>query len=234
MIQKATLYICLATLICLAASCSDEVENLIEVQGDTVFDTITVRSNARILSYKVENAPTEIYSAINEESKEIIVYLPHYYTLGFIDPIIELPEEASITPDGEELVPVFAEEPFFYTVSAPEEEDVIYMVNPIVQQPEIILDELSTAQDTTVFRINGILTVTGQNFIPLVGTGHLIDEAGDELQLNNINVNNDRSFTVGYSLGNREELIAGGPFWFEMRAYALTARMKYPIRFEEP
>ena len=237
-----SLYIILSCFICLFCACGDEVENLIETKADTVFVDVSERPSARIISYAVENVSTDIYCAINDETRQITIYLPHYYALALIDPLITLPEGASIEPDDEEVFPVFSDEPFTYTVSAPGEEDVVYSVKVIVQQPVIVLNEFSTGQDTAVYSVNGVLPVSGENFIPAVSTGFLIDQDGKEFQVDDfglsLSVNSSTVFTVRPVIGNfGEENIdsfLNRPFWFEMRAYALTARMKYPIRFEMP
>ena len=226
-------YIAFLTLIILFGACTDEVENLIERKGDTVFDTLTTIPGNRILEFSVENTPEVIYSSIDDGARTITVYLPHYYLLGVIDPLITMPEGSSISPDDQELVPVFSEEPFVYTVSAPDQEDVQYTVLPIIQQPQIIMDELSTAEDTTVYLFPGSngITITGENFIPNlnVTTTYLIDENENEWPF---------ELAAGQELIWRSNLInypaptdnlTEGTYWVEMRAYALTKRMKYPI-----
>ena len=236
-----SLYITLLCFTSLFCACGDEVENLIETKADTVFVDVSERPNARIISYAVENAPTDIYCAINDETRQITIYLPHYYELVLIDPVIALPEGASIEPDDEEgLVPVFSDEPFTYTVSAPGEEDVIYSVKVIVQQPLIILNEFSTGQDTAVYSVNDAIPLSGENFMPAVSTGFLIDQDGNEFQLADFGRDGNRSNLfifrpiIGTFGDENIDSFLDRPFWFEMRAYALTARMKYPIRFEMP
>lgn len=231
--RKLLPYIALLTMVTFLGACTDEVENLIERKADPVFDTLTVLPNKRILEYSVENTPEVIYSSIDDNERTITVYLPHYYLLRVIDPLISLPEGTTISPDDDELVPVFSEEPFVYTVSTPDREDAHYTVLPIIQQPEIIMDELSTAEDTTVYLFpssNGI-TITGANFIPNLNitSTYLIDEdenewpfgvaAGQELIW--------RSNFINYPAPTSD--FTEGIYWVEMRAYALTTRMKYPI-----
>ena len=240
--QNLCSYILLFSFISLFWACGDEVENLIEVKGDTVFDTVVNAAlpNARILEYKVENAPTVIYSAINDSTRTITVYLPHYYALGFIDPVISLPAGASISPDDEALVPVFGEEPFVYTVSAPGEADVQYTVLPVVQQPEIILNELSTSEDTTVIGLAGggsstAITIRGENFIPEMSVTKLfaIDENENAREISPVAgaEQSARSAEIRYRPPPRDEF-PEGVYWLEMRAYALTARMQYPVYFK--
>ena len=223
--------ILIATIV--ASACTDEVENLIERKGDPVYDTVSVLPSTRILEYTVENSPSVIHCAINDSTRIITVYLPHHYKLGFIDPLITLPEGASISPDDEELVPVFSEDDFVYTVSAANEEDVQYTVRAIVQQPQIILDELSSEEDTTVFLFPSSLSIniTGQNFIPdlSITTCYLIDENENErpFGVSSGTQRLARSTSITYPMV--DDSFAEGYYWVEMRAYALTARMKYPI-----
>ena len=237
--QNLCSYILLFSFISLFWACGDEVENLIEVKGDTVFDTLVnvALPNARILEYKVENAPTVIYSAINDSTRTITVYLPHYYALGFIDPVISLPAGASISPDDEALVPVFGEEPFVYTVSAPGESDVQYTVLPVVQQSELILDELSTNEDTTVigFPGGGAIFITGENFIPdvLVNKTFAIDENENALEITPATFSQEKARSNQIIYPTVGEDFPEGLYWLEVRAYALTARMQYPVYFKK-
>ncbi|MCG8385325.1 MAG: hypothetical protein MJA30_07280 [Cytophagales bacterium] len=237
--QNLIFHITLFTLVTLIWGCGDEVENLIERKGETVLDTLSTRPIARILTYSIENSPTDIYSAINDSTRQIIVYLPHYYALEFIDPVISMPSGASISPGDDELVPVFSEEPFVYTVSAPGEDDVKYTIIPIVQQPRLILDEFSTEEDTTVILISRTIEVTGENFIPEVTTVYLIDEEENEWPLSVTSVSRHKSNSMLFlrlDLTYEENIdtFLNRPFWFEMRAYALTARMQYPVRMRRP
>ena len=221
------------TVAVIAFACTDEVENIIERKGDPVYDTVRILPNARILEYKLENSPSVIHGAIDDSTNTITVYLPHFYRLGFIDPLITLPEGTTISPDDEELVPVFSEEPFVYTVSAPDEEDVRYTVRTIVQQPKIILDELSSNEDTTVFEFpsSQSIFITGKNFIPdlSITTSYLIDENENErpIGFGSGTQMSARSTSLVYPMV--DDSFAEGLYWVEMRAYALTARMKYPI-----
>lgn len=229
-------YILFFSAVSLFWACEEEVENLVEVKGDTVFDTVesVILPNARILEYTVENAPTVIYSSINESARTITVYLPYYYGLGFIDPVITLPEGATISPDDEELVPVFGEDPFVYTVSAPGESDVQYSVLALVQQPELVLEELSTSEDTTVIGFpGGFLPVRGENFIPnvLVTRTFMVDENENALEVPpaTSTQENARTNEFQYLTTTLGEEFPEGLYWLEVRVYALTARMKYPV-----
>ena len=217
----------------IAFACTDEVENLIERKGDPVYDTVRILPNARILEYTVENVQSVIHGAIDDSTNTITVYLPHYYRLGFIDPLITLPEGTTIAPEDDELIPVFSEEPFVYTVSAPDEEDVSYTVRTIVQQPKIILDELSSSEETREYEFPGSqsIIITGENFIPdlSITTSYLIDENENErpIGIGSGSQMSARSTSITYPIV--DDSFAEGLYWVEMRAYALTARMKYPI-----
>ena len=218
----------------IAFACTDEVENLIERKGDPVYDTVRILPNARILEYTVENVQSVIHGAIDDSTNTITIYLPHYYRLGIIDPKITLPEGATIAPDDEESIPVFSEDPFVYTVSAPDEEDVEYTVSIIVQQPKIMMDELSPSEEQPrvyEFPSNESIIITGENFIPdlSITTTYLIDENEEAkpIQFGSGSQETARSTHVQYPVV--DDSFAEGLYWIEMRAYALTARMKYPI-----
>ena len=239
MTQKLITYIAIFTLVTLIGACTDEVENLIERKGDTVVDTLTALPGTRILEYSVENAPEVIYGAINNSTRTITIYLPQQYAdFRIIDPVISLPEGTTITPDDDELVPVTTEEPFVYTVSAPEQEDVEYTVITIRQHPKIVLDELSTSEDTTniIVPSGNAFIITGKNFIPDVSITrvYLIDEDENDYELEFSSNTQRTAVSTRLDLpAILDEELVGRFYWVEMRAYALTVRMKYPIYLEK-
>ena len=235
MTQKLITYMAIFTLVTLIGACTDEVENLIERKGDTVFDTLTTLPGTRILEYSVENTPEVIYGAINDSARTITIYLPQQYAdFRIIDPVISLPEGTTISPDDDEPVPITPEKTFVYTVSAPGEEEVEYTVITIRQHPEIILNELSTSEDTTAIVVPSTvgIIIRGENFIPdlSITSTYLIDEDENEYKLSftTAGQNNSLSTELRYA-AIQDETLAGRLYWVEMRAFTLTARMKYPI-----
>ena len=235
MTQKLITYMAIFTLVTLIGACTDEVENLIERKGDTVFDTLTALPGTRILEYSVENTPEVIYGAINDSARTITIYLPlQYADFRIIDPVISLPEGTTIAPDEDELVPINPEEPFVYTVSSPEQRDVDYTVIVIRQHPEMILNELSSSEDTTNIMVPSQVSVviTGENFIPdlSITSAYLIDEDENEYQLGFTSEAQNTALSTQLSFSAiRDEELTGRLYWVEMRAFDLTARMKYPI-----
>ena len=235
MTQKLITYMAIFTLVTLIGACTDEVENLIERKGDTVFDTLTALPGTRILEYSVENTPEVIYGAINDSARTITIYLPlQYADFRIIDPVISLPEGTTIAPDEDELVPINPEEPFVYTVSSPEQRDVDYTVIVIRQHPEMILNELSSSEDTTNIIVPSQVSVviTGENFIPdlSITSAYLIDEDENEYQLGFTSEAQNTALSTQLSFSAiRDEELTGRLYWVEMRAFDLTARMKYPI-----
>jgi hypothetical protein len=215
----------------------DEIIKEVEVKGDTVYDTLEApEPGNHILEYNVVNlADAPIYSAIDHAEKTITVYLPHYYVLEFIEPEIVLPQGASVSPETGELVEVFSAEPVTYTVTARDGTKATYQLKIEIQQPQIVLDELGTAEAPHSIGIDDGIVITGKNFIPdiAVTNVYLIDEAGEEIKLvPEVNAT-ERSTTMGfYAVETAVE--TGKLYWIEMRAYTLTQRMQYPIQFELP
>src|SRR5688572_14044306 len=126
------------------SSCKKTVENWKDVKADAVTDTITTRENNRIISYKIQSPTAEgIYAAVNDSDNTINVYLPYFYALNFIEvATISLPAGTTISPAIDELVPVFPNSPFTYTVTAADKTIRKYTVKVIVLQEKLVINEL--------------------------------------------------------------------------------------------
>jgi hypothetical protein len=241
--SKTILYIvsAVALLLIVCGGCKDDVENWIDRKGETVYDTLDELSGARILAYRIENVSEKVYSAVDDSAHTITVYLPHYFKLSFIDPEITLPEGARISPDAEELVSVFSDTPFVYTVTSGDGDEAQYTVIPLVQQPAIVLNELSTETNTASILFNRSIAISGKNFIPdfNVTKVYAIHENGTELLLGTYTSGNERSVSMNFvpiavTYKSTMDNIPAGLYWIEMRAYALTTRMKYPVLMRKP
>lgn len=225
-------------LMLLWACDGDEVIKEVEVKGETVYDTLDVPAlpGSRMLEYNVANlADGPIYSAIDHASKMITVYLPHYYTLEFIEPEIVLPEGSKVEPESGELVEVFPETPVSYKVTGKDGTTATYALKVEIQQPQIALNELGTAEAPFTTTITSGITITGKNFIPSVTVTNvfLVDDAGGEIPLRPQTNGTERSTTLLF-FPVVDDVEIGKSYWIEMRAYALTQRMQYPVQFIWP
>lgn len=226
------------TLFGLLTACSSEEEDRwTDVKGETIKEIVTNLDAKRIVSFRVTN-PGEsqaLYSAVNNLQKTITVYLPSYYEYEYLETAITLPEKTSISPAATELLPVFSKTPVTYTTKAADGTTALYTVKIVIQQPEIILKELST--ETSIFEVQqgSSIKVTGENFVPSYEVTKLfiVDKQGNKkLQLKQYNDGVDiASFYIMYSFGAIETgLQTDTDYWLMMESYNSTKTMKYPFR----
>lgn len=226
-------------LLSLFTSCDNEEERWTDVKEDSTTEIVTDLDARRIISFKVVN-PGEnqaIYSAVNNLDRTITVYLPSYYEYEYLETSIALPEKTTISPAATELVPVFGKTPYLYTTKSADGSTAIYTVKIVIQQPQIILKELSTATATTSIQAAGTINVTGENFIPSyeVTKLFLVDAQGNKkLQFQQYNDGLDIfNFSIKYGFGTIAEasvLEVDTDYWVLMESYNLSVKMQYPIR----
>jgi hypothetical protein len=226
----------LLAIILFSTYCTKKVDRWNDEIADTVYDTLTTTPGNRILSFKIANITQEtIYSAVNDSTKTITTYLPWYYTLNFIDPEITLSKDATVTPASGELVQVLSATPMHYTVTGKDGQKTTYTLQIIVQQPHLVLNELSTAAQTTPYQISSSdITLTGENFITdlNVTKAYLVNIQGNKWQLSTYNNGSERSNRMVYTapgLTHKDNPPTPGLYYIEMQAYSLTKRMQYPI-----
>lgn len=219
--------------------CTKKVDRWSDEIADTVYDTLTTMPGNRILAFKIANITQEaIYSAVNDSTKTITAYLPWYYTLNFIDPALTVSKDATVTPASGELVQVFSATPVQYTVTGKNGHKATYALQIIVQQPHLVLNELSTATQTTQYQVSSSdITLTGENFITDLNVTkvYLIDAQGNKWTLNTYNNGSERSNRIVYTapgLTHKDNPPPPGLYYIEMQAYTLTKRMQYPIELK--
>ncbi|MFD1602196.1 hypothetical protein ACFSJW_18150 [Flavobacterium artemisiae] len=226
-------------LVSLFTSCDNEEERWTDVKEDATTEIITDRDARRIVSFKVTN-PGEnqaIYSAVNNLDRTITVYLPSYYEYEYLETSIVVPEKTTISPAATELIPVFGKTPFLYTTKSADGSTAVYTVKIVIQQPQLILKELSTETSTFTVQAGGILNVTGENFIPSYEVTKLfaVDAQGNKKwQFKQYNDGLDIfNFSIKYVFGTAVSDITLEPntdYWLLMESYNLSVKMKYPIR----
>lgn len=150
----------------------------------------------RILTYNIVNVQGEpISGAVNDRDSSITIYLPFYRQLVVLEPEITVSEGATVTPASgtliEDLLDVFhSGRDIKYTVTAKDGSKRTYTLRIVVQQPDVVLDELSTATETKEFTIDTRLAYD-MIAINLTGSGFmennelmkmvLVDDTGKEL-----------------------------------------------------
>jgi hypothetical protein len=227
---------CLIVLF-ICTHCTKKVDRWIDQEADTIYDTLTTLPGNRILSFKIANITQDnIYSAVDDSSKTITTYLPWYYTLHFIEPEITLSKDATIKPASGELVDVFSTTPMVYTVTGKDGRTMQYTLRVVVQQPQLALNELSTATTTAQFNTSSnAITLTGKNFIPDVNVTkvYLIGQNNARWLLATYNSGTERSDNIAFvppGITYKDNPPPPGLYYVEMQAYSLQARMQYPIQ----
>ncbi|MBF4487668.1 hypothetical protein [Flavobacterium sp. CSZ] len=234
---KTSLFFTAFALFSLLTSCDNEEDRWTDVKGETVKEIVTNLDAKRIISFKVTN-PGEsqaLYSAVDNVKKTITVYLPSYYEYQYLETAITLPEKTTISPAATELLPVFSKTPVTYTTKATDGTTAVYTVKIVIQQPSIILKELSTETETFTIQAGSSVTVKGENFIPSYEVTKLfiVDKQGNKkFQLKQYNDGIDiASFYVMYSFPSIENgLQADTDYWLLMESYNISKTMKYPFR----
>lgn len=234
---KTSLFFTAFALFSLLTSCDNEEDRWTDVKGETVKEIVTNLDAKRIISFKVTN-PGEsqaLYSAVDNLKKTITVYLPSYYEYQYLETAITLPEKTTISPAATELLPVFSKTPVTYTTKAADGTTAVYTVKIVIQQPSIILKELSTETETINIQAGSSITVKGENFIPSYEVTKLfiVDKQGNKkFQLKQYNDGIDiASFYVMYSFPSIENgLQANTDYWLLMESYNISKTMKYPFR----
>jgi len=224
-------------LFSLLTSCDNEEDRWTDVKGETIKEVVTDLDAKRILSFKVTN-PGEsqaLYSAVDNVKKTIIVYLPSFYEYQYLETAITLPEKTTISPVATELLPVFSKTPVTYTTKAADGTTAVYTVKIVIQQPEIILKELSTETEIFNIQAGSSLTVKGENFVPSYEVTKLfiVDAQGNKkIQLKQYNDGVDiASFYIMYSFPTIENgLQTDTDYWLLMESYNVSKTMKYPFR----
>lgn len=239
-------------LVLALSSCKKTVENWKDVKAEPVKDTVTTRENNRIISYKVQS-PTKdgIYAAVNDADNTINIYLPYFYALNFLEVAsIALPTGTTISPAVDELVPVFSNTPFTYTVTAADKTTRKYTVKVIILTEKLVISEQSTATATKNLTFNfgantladTYVTITGSNMVPSADytTLHVMDAAsgGKEMLVFTANSSNyfySTSMQYYYRYDKNDattwRVKANTDYWLEVRSYNRVHRMTYPIRF---
>ncbi|WP_417941145.1 hypothetical protein [Flavobacterium sp. RS13.1] len=235
---KTTCFFTVLTVIGFLTSCTNEEDRWTDVKEDPVTEIVTDLDSRRIISFRITN-PGEsqaIYCAVNNLDKTITVYLPSYYEYQYLEATITLPEKTTISPAATELIPVFSKTPVTYTTKAADGTTSVYTVNIVIQQPDIILNELSTATSNYTVEGGTSITIKGENFLPSyeVTKMFVLDAKGNKkLQLEQYNEGLDiANFYIKYSFPIVTGLEIDTDYWLMMESYNLSKTMKFPIRIK--
>ncbi|MDX6189409.1 DUF5018 domain-containing protein [Flavobacterium sp. Fl-318] len=237
---KGVLFLMSFTLLALLTACDNEEERWTDVKGETKTEIITDLDARRIVSFRITN-PGEaqaIHSAVNNLEKTITVYLPAYYEYQYLEVAVTLPSKTTISPATTELLPVFSKEPVTYTTKAADGTTAVYTVKIVIQQPKLIVEEVSDGSPDFTINTNTSVTVLGENFLPSYQVTKLfvVDAQGNKKwQMKQYNDGVDiGSYYAWYvffdDLNNLPTLQPNTDYWFMMESYQTTKTMKLPFR----
>ncbi|WP_166923044.1 hypothetical protein [Flavobacterium poyangense] len=237
---KKILFLKSFALLVLLTACNSEEERWTDVKGETKTEIITDLDARRIVSFRVTN-PGEaqaIHSAVNNLEKTITVYLPAYYEYQYLEAAITLPEKTTISPAATELIPVFSKAPTTYTTKAADGSTAVYTVKIIVQQPKLIIEEVSDGSPDFTINTNASVLINGENFLPSYQVTKLfvVDAQGNKKwQMKQYNDGLDiGSYYANYvfidNINNLPTLQPDTDYWFMMESYQMSKTMKLPFR----
>lgn len=211
----------------------------------------------RILAYSIVNVQGDpISGVVNDRDSSITVYLPFFRQLVTLEPQISLPEGATVTPASgtliEDLLDVFRSGRVIqYAVTAKDGSKRTYTLRIVVQQPELILNEVSeSAANVTEYTINTQLSFDVIT-IPLSGSGFmennelmkvvLVDETGKELPPLNLSTTNTgnlnkTSVSITKYTDPQEpalQALKTGLYRIRMYSYAKQTTTQFPVRINK-
>lgn len=208
-------------------------------------------SQSRMLEYKIVNVQGEpITGTIDQADSSITVYIPFYLQLVTLEPQITVAAGATVTPASgtliEDLMDVFQNgRDIKYIVTGKDGGKSTYTLKIAVQQPPIVLKELSTADNIRNYNIRAAATSLR---IVLEGSGfnenrdlmklEMVDEEGNIYPLGiavnafndtySININLSKNQPDGAAVFNSFETTK--TFRIRVYNYARQAITQYPIR----
>lgn len=228
--KVSLLFILFLTLVITLINTGCKKKDIIkEIKADTVYDTIPAPPLAanRILEYEVTNTQDQFYCAINDSLRTITVYLPYYFSVTVIEPGITLPAGTTISPASGDLINVF-DTSTTYTVTAKDGSTAVYKLNIIIQQPVLVLTEVSSATKTKSYKTGQVVGIGGQNFVPSpdVTKASLVGDDGSETPLT-------PELTIGNTVTGFWAIIPAnvkpGSYKIKLSVYRLSKTMIYPV-----
>jgi len=195
----------------------------------------------KIIEFKVAVSDGNIFGAIDETDKTITLYLPYYYELDVIEPVIKLSAGAKLS---ETLAPVeVLDTKKTYTVIAADQSTSTYkLIIKLNQISPLVLTELSTATTTSTMavgtydvRVQGNFNVSDLKKIK----AYLVDKTDKEYELSPslslgtpgvsvAMIGGVKTYT--YSYLQVPQTLDTGTYKVRVKIQALIAEMKYPVK----
>lgn len=195
----------------------------------------------KITEFKVAVSDGDIFGAIDETDKTITLYLPYYYELDVIEPVIKLSAGAKLSED---LAPVevLNTQKTYTVIGADQSTSTYKLIIKLNQISPLVLTELSTATATYTIaigtydiRVQGNFNVSDLKKIK----AFLVDENDKEYELTPslslgtpgvsvAMISGVKTYTYGYL--QVPQTLDAGTYKVRVKVQALTAEMKYPVK----
>ncbi|WP_316829103.1 hypothetical protein [Pedobacter miscanthi] len=194
----------------------------------------------KITEFKVVVSDGNIFGAIDETDKTITLYLPYYYELDVIEPVIKLSTGAKLS---ETLAPVeVLDTKKTYTVIAANQSTSTYtLIIKLNQVAPLVITELSTGTTTSNMSIGGADIALQGNFnvsdIKKI-KAYLVDANNKEYEflaspsfgapgITVSMIGSSKIYTYGRLMA--PQTLEPGTYKIRVKVQALTAEMKYPV-----
>jgi len=195
----------------------------------------------KITEFKVAVSDGNIFGAIDETDKTITLYLPYYYELDVIEPVIKFSAGAKLS---ETLAPVdvLNTQKTYTVIGADQSTSTYKLIIKLNQISPLVLTELSTATATYTIaigtydiRVQGNFNVSDLKKIK----AFLVDENDKEYELTPspslgtpgvsvAMIGGVKTYTYGYL--QVPQTLDAGNYKVRVKVQALTAEMKYPVK----
>jgi hypothetical protein len=195
----------------------------------------------KITEFKVAVSDGNIFGAIDETDKTITLYLPYYYELDVIEPIIKLSAGAKLS-ETPAPVEVLNTQKTYTVIAADQSTSTYKLIVKLNQISPLVLTELSTATTATTMAIGTYDVKLQGNFnisdIKKI-KAFLVDKSNKEYELTpslslgtpGISVamiGGVKTYTYGYL--QVPQTLDTGTYKVRVKVQALTAEMKYPVK----
>lgn len=194
-------------------------------------------TQSNIISFAVNNLPdTAVYGAIDNTDRTITIYLPFYYSISVIDPVIKVTDGAKIQ---EEIVPFKTTDTARYTVKGKDNSTTVYKAFVVVQPPAtpFTLLELSTATNYATanpgynqFSFGGMFYTTNA----ALTQSWLVNSKGVETPITGggifVNTDSETGVTSYWRVSvTVPPTLDSGLYLIKSSIWGRTATMQYPI-----
>lgn len=194
----------------------------------------------KITEFKVAVSDQNLFAAIDETDKTITLYLPYYYELDVIEPVIKLSDGAKLS---EAILPVeVSDTKKTYTVIGADQTTSTYkLIIKQNQEAPLVLTELSTATSIANISIGGADIALQGNFnvsdIKKI-KAYLVDANNKEYEflaspsfgvpgVTASMIGTTKTYTYGKLMA--PQTLEPGAYKIRVKVQALTAEMKFPV-----